>query len=38
MTKMCNSELDQSKFNPLYTGGFSHSDKSNKDGIVHFVF
>ena len=24
--------------NPLYFDGFSHPDKSNKDGIVHYIF
>ena len=23
--------------NPLYSGGFSHTDKCNKDGIVHYI-
>ena len=23
---------------PLYSDEFSHTDKSNKDGIVHYIF
>ena len=25
-------------FNPLYSDRFSNTDKSNKDGIVHYIF
>ena len=25
-------------FNPLYSGGLSHTDKYNMDGIVHYNF
>ena len=25
-------------FNPFYSCGFSHKDKRNKDGIVHYIF
>ena len=25
-------------FNPLYSGGFSHKNKRNKDWIVHYIF
>ena len=25
-------------FSPLYSDWFSHTDKRNKDGIVHFIF
>ena len=25
-------------FNPLYFDGFSHTDKSNTDLIVHYIF
>ena len=24
-------------FNPLYSDGFSHTDKSNKDGLFHYI-
>ena len=25
-------------FDPLNSDGFSHTDKCNKDGIVHYIF
>ena len=24
--------------NPMYSGGFSYTDKNNKDGIVYYIF
>ena len=29
--------LCQGPFGSLYSGGFAHTDKSNKDGIVHHI-
>ena len=26
------------RVNPLYFGGFSHTDNSSKDGLVHYIF
>ena len=25
-------------FNPMYSNGLSHTDISNKDGLVHYMF
>ena len=32
------SSLVELLHNSLYSDGFSHKDKYNKDGIVHYVF
>ena len=31
-------QCDGATFNLLYSDGFSHTDKSNKDRIVHYIF
>ena len=32
------SKLEVNLYNPLHSDGFSHTDKSYKDGIVHCIF
>ena len=35
---MVNTVKPKQVLNPLYSGGFPHTDKYNKDGIVHYIF
>ena len=37
-TPLAKEDVVRNIFNPLYFDGFTHIDKCNKDGIVHYIF